>query len=271
MDNDSSGIPHGGVDPIGGRVETGADLDWRRLRAIEAIWDVETIGVLSCLGIGKHWKCLELGAGAGSIARWLAYQCPRGRVIATEVDLRFLDGPGVRNFDAIFHDAVEGDDFPDGYFDLIHARAILAHLPDRQAVIDRAARWLAPGGWLVVEEPALFPVDSSPNVLFRRCMEAYAETMARCLGTDLRWSRALPTALTDAGLRASGIRVAAVPVGDGGPGDEFWRVCWRQVGPEMVSTGLLTPEELEDAMDQFEDPEFMDLSWALVSAWAFKP
>ncbi|GAA3249098.1 hypothetical protein GCM10010493_22940 [Streptomyces lavendulae subsp. grasserius] len=177
----------------------------------------------------------------------------------------------VRNFDAIFHDVVDGDEFPEGAFDLIHARAVLAHLPDRQEVINRAAKWLAPGGWLVVEDPSLFPIDSSSHSLFRRCMEAYAEMMSRCLGTDLQWSRTLPTALADAGLHVSGIRVSAVPVGDGGPGDEFWHACWKQIGPDIISAGLLMPGELEEALDQFGSPEFMDLSWALISAWAFKP
>ena len=61
-------------------------------------------------------------------------------------------------------------------------------------------RWLAPGGWLVVEEPALYPVDSSAHAYFRRCLYAYARVMAATQGADLRWSRRLPPVLARAGL-----------------------------------------------------------------------
>ena len=40
-------------------------------------------------------------------------------------------------------------DFAEGSFDLIHARTLLMHLPEREEIIARAASWLAPGGWLL--------------------------------------------------------------------------------------------------------------------------
>jgi hypothetical protein len=42
---------------------------------------------LAALGIQKGWHCLEVGAGHGVVARWLAEQVgPTGRVVATDIN-----------------------------------------------------------------------------------------------------------------------------------------------------------------------------------------
>ncbi|MFC8824167.1 methyltransferase domain-containing protein [Streptomyces sp. NPDC057137] len=246
-------------------------LDRRRLVALEELWDAGSAVLLGRLGIRPDWRCLELGAGTGSIARWLARRCPRGQVTATDVDLRFLSDPGHPDLKVMFHDAVEGPDFPEGSFDLLHSRAVLTHLPDRREVIARAVRWLAPGGWLVLEELAAFPAESSPSPLFRRVLAAYTQAMSYWLGTDLRWSRDLPGVLGEAGLTDLGLDVRVMVVGDGGAGEEFWRICLQQAGPAMVAEGLLTAEDLVAATAQLDEADFLDAPLALVSAWGRKP
>ncbi|WP_194916291.1 class I SAM-dependent methyltransferase [Catenulispora rubra] len=246
-------------------------VDWTRLHALETLWDPGSRDILTGLGIRPGWRCLELGAGTGSVARWLAHRCQRGNVVATEVDLRFLRGDRVPNLEIVVHDVVNGEDFPPESFDLVHTRAVLAHLPDRDRAVERAARWLAPGGWLVVEEPTLYPVDSSPHPDFRRCLNAYAHIMATRQGTDLRWSRHLPSVLDQAGLSEPGLRVTTMVVGEGGPADDYWRISLEQAEPAILHEGLLAPNDLRHAIDLLDDPSFLDLSFALVSSWARKP
>ncbi|HEV7862213.1 MAG TPA: SAM-dependent methyltransferase, partial [Acidimicrobiia bacterium] len=59
------------------RAETTYTLDntWerahQRLTLLESLLDQSTISRLASLGVDAGWRCLELGAGAGSIARWL--------------------------------------------------------------------------------------------------------------------------------------------------------------------------------------------------------
>lgn len=248
--------------------ETRDVLDWRRLHALEALWNPGTLALLDRLGLGPGWRCLEAGAGIGSVAHWLADRCPRGLVVATDIDVRYMSGEPRPNLDFLFHDLVDGADFPEAHFDLIHCRAVLAHVPEREHVLDRAARWLRPGGWLVVEEPALFPVDSSPHPLFRTCVEAHARLMKESIGTDLHWARTLPAALGRAGLQCAGMTAQAVAVGDGGPGDEFWRVSFEQLGPAMVDAGMVDTSDLEQVRASLDGSEIHDLSWALVAAWA---
>lgn len=63
-----------------------------RLRALENACDPQTTAVLNRLGVGPGWRCLEVGAGAGSIAAWLADTVtPGGAVHAVDLDTTLLD------------------------------------------------------------------------------------------------------------------------------------------------------------------------------------
>ena len=44
-----------------------------RLKNLEAASDAFTIRHLEAVGVTTGWRCLEVGAGGGSIASWLAH------------------------------------------------------------------------------------------------------------------------------------------------------------------------------------------------------
>ncbi|SRR5260221_533549 len=90
-----------------------------RLAAIERSFDPGTIREIEATGISKGWQCLEVGAGGGSIAEWLSDRVgKRGRVIATDIDTRFLAAIRKPNLEALQHNIVTGD-LPQNAFDLI--------------------------------------------------------------------------------------------------------------------------------------------------------
>lgn len=63
-----------------------------RLVTLEALADPGSIRHLEALGVGEGWRCLEVGAGAGSIADWLCRRVgPSGFVLATDLDPSFLE------------------------------------------------------------------------------------------------------------------------------------------------------------------------------------
>ena len=63
-----------------------------RLRGLEAIEDAATIALLSELKLPVDACCLEVGAGAGSIASWLAAEAGKdAHVVATDIDTNLLD------------------------------------------------------------------------------------------------------------------------------------------------------------------------------------
>jgi len=158
-----------------------------RLAAMAQVSDPSTRRLLDDAGLTSGWRCLEVGAGAGSVASWMARRVvgrnPAGRsghVTATDIDTRFLRELSDPNLTVLEHD-VTADEFPQESFDLIHACFVLEHLPAREQVLDKMVRWLAPGGTLVLEAIAGFPVDSSPNPAFRQFFDLGYATIA-CRG-----------------------------------------------------------------------------------------
>jgi 2-polyprenyl-3-methyl-5-hydroxy-6-metoxy-1,4-benzoquinol methylase len=122
--------------------------------------------------VAAGWHCLEIGAGAGSIARWLAATAgSTGRVVATDVDTQFLNDLRHPPVEVVRHD-ITGEPVEQDAFDLVHARAVLEHLPSRGEVVPRLAKALRPGGVLVLEDivfgPGLLPVSGRSSAHPRR-------------------------------------------------------------------------------------------------------
>jgi SAM-dependent methyltransferase len=230
-----------------------------RLGSIQSSVDGFTTDILDGLGVSEDWECLDLGAGAGSIADWLAKRCPSGRVVAVDIDTRYLGD---------VYEVVEADitspDFSPGKFDLVHARFVLCHLPDRDKVIRRAASWLKPGGWLVVTDPYQLPGETSPFPVMTRIMETYREVMAGH-GADLTWSRGLPSLLAGAGLSSIDFtgRLACM----GNLERDRWRPLIDQAAPGLLASGKVTQSDLDEFHALLADPTFIDIPQFTLAAW----
>ena len=162
--------------------DRGWEQETQRLRSLEAEFDPGTCRLLDSLGVVDGWHCLEVGAGAGSIARWMAERtAPGGRVIAVDLDLRHMNSARFGNLETRALDIVV-DDIGEAVFDLVHARAVLEHIPARQAALRRIVSALKPGGWLLVEDfdlgaamaAALTPHMPADPDLCKRMMSAIA-------------------------------------------------------------------------------------------------
>jgi ubiquinone/menaquinone biosynthesis C-methylase UbiE len=123
-----------------------------RLRLLESALDDATRSCLLSCGLFAGQSCLEVGAGAGSVANWLGSQVgPGGEVLAVDVDDKFLhhlDSP-VR----VFRGDIRSLSVPPNSFDLAHARYVLIHNAGPDVILDAMLRGLKPGGVLVLEEP----------------------------------------------------------------------------------------------------------------------
>src|SRR5437764_7055243 len=103
-----------------GNADYGLDNAWQnaraRLASIEEWLDPGTISHLRARGIGAGWRCLEVGGGGGSIARWLCAQVrPGGQVVATDRDTRLLERLPEPNLRGERHD-VAGEPRPASAF-----------------------------------------------------------------------------------------------------------------------------------------------------------
>ena len=108
-----------------------------RLRTLEALFDPGTFANLEALGPATGWRCLEIGAGGGSVARRLCARAgPTGSVLATDLDPRFLEGLSAPNLEVRIHDVL-ADELPADEFDLIHLRMVLMWLPRPDVALER--------------------------------------------------------------------------------------------------------------------------------------
>lgn len=208
------------------------------------------------------------------MSAWLARTVgPSGSVVATDLDLsRFGEPPdGVT---ARVHD-VTAEPPPGGPFDLIHARLVLVHLPERAAVATTLAGALRPGGWLVVEDadPALQPLacidELGPDEALANRIRAGFRALLAERGADLAFGRTLPRLLRGVGL----VDVTAdawFPVA-GRDGAVLERVTVEQTRDALVAHGLATVDEIERHLDNLAAGG-LDLTTApLVSARGRRP
>jgi SAM-dependent methyltransferase len=178
----------------------GFDASWsderRRLALIERCYDPITTSRLAQLGVGAGWRCLDVGAGGGSISRWLRDRVgPDGEVVAIDLDTRFFEGePGIEALRAdILADEIEPE-----AFDLVHCRLLLHHLRDNQLqAVKRMASALRPGGVLFTSECYLGAMCASPTSAYAEMWRGFYAAMPNA---DYDWAVALPATLVAAGL-----------------------------------------------------------------------
>jgi len=184
--------------------DSGSDLGAEHVGHLESLLDDPTTRWLEGTGIGPGHHCLEIGAGSGSIARWLAERVvPGGRVVATDVATeQIARHPGVEIHRG---DITEGVP-PGGPFDLIHARLVLTHLPQRERVLTELVRALAPGGWLVLGEltprppRVLAAPRSSDRELFERMQHLSMDVVSPAGGISFQWGAEVPDRMAREGL-----------------------------------------------------------------------
>ena len=255
-----------------------ADREKVRLRALEALCDGATTRRLAALGVAPGWRCLEVAAGRGSVARWLAARAGRsGRVVATDLNPRFLRGadlPG--NVEVREHDILQRGFEPDAY-DLVHARALLVHMPDPERTVARLAAAVRPGGWLLLEEAdfsmfrasdAHYPGAERFDRGVRRLLDAIrgAGIWDDCLG------HRTPLFVERLGFERTGHEcVPFMARGGDDPGGRFWSLTFPLSGPALVADGAVEQDDLDHVLACLADPAFRFVAGVLFGAWGRRP
>jgi SAM-dependent methyltransferase len=252
-----------------------------RLAGLESVLDPGTRRHLDGVGVGAGWTCLEVGGGGGSVVQWICRRVGEtGKVVATDLDTRFLDALDEPNLEALRHDIVN-DELPEQQFDLIHSRLVLEHLPSRDAVLKRLIAALKPGGWVLIEDmdwhgmlaepPRVFryPAAHAPETL--RVWRAVLEALEKA-GYDAEYGFRLPGEMLAAGLEnVGGERRAAIYPG-GTPGTAANRLSLEHLREQLVSSGALTEREIEGEIARLGDPHTLVSHPAtMVAAWGRRP
>lgn len=247
-----------------------------QLAALETVLDPRTFERLDALGVPAGARCWEIGAGGGSVARHLlGLAGPGGTVVATDLDISRIFAPGT---EILQHDVRRDPPPAGGPFEVIHARWVLMHLPERRRVLGKLVGALAPGGWLVVEEGATPPdglsvltcPSSADAALFERFTSAVVEIVTDA-GADPQWgARNLHTAMIELSLEDVHSVHWTESWAGGGPGSRLHDIHTRQLREPLGIRGF-TDDDLSRIRKIVADPRFSALWYPLVSTIGRKP
>jgi SAM-dependent methyltransferase len=241
-----------------------------RFDALSAIYDRATIQHLENIGVGPGWRCLEVGGGGGSIAAWLGTRVgPTGHVLVTDLDPRFLDRLQTPNLEVRRHN-IASDPLPEAAFDLIHARLVLIHLPEREKVLERLVAALKPGGYLIDEEFDSASLGSDPAVspgeMQLKSQGAFFQ-VAEERGIERRWGRLLYGRLRALGLVEVCAEARLFMWQGGSVGASLMRANFEQLRDPLIAGGHITEEELQQDLAKLDSPDFMMPSPIMWTAW----
>ncbi|MFI9805342.1 methyltransferase domain-containing protein [Streptomyces sp. NPDC052301] len=246
----------------------------QRFDAFATLFDPTTFRHLEDLGVAPGWRCWEVGAGGTSVVSWLAEKVgPTGKVVATDIDASLLGAVARPPVEVRVHD-VGADEPPGDGFDLVHARLVLVHVPDRDRALRSMIQALRPGGLLLIEDadpalqPLICPDEHGPEQrLANRLRQGFRRLLAD-RGADLSYGRKLPRLLREAGLQ--GVEADAYFPVTSPACTALEAATVRQIRDRLVAAGLATDEEIERHLVSVEAGT-MDLTTApMISAWGRK-
>jgi SAM-dependent methyltransferase len=270
----TSGTQSGYSGYSGYLLDNGAREAPTRFAVLSALFDPGTIRHLEACGVGRGWHCLEVGGGSGSIGSWLADRVgPTGRVLATDIDPRFLESLKLPNLEVRRHN-IATDPVPEAAFDLVHARLVLMHLPERETALARMISALKPGGWLVDEEYDSFSMPPDPAVSPGEVLLPTQVAMMRLLeegGVDRLYGRRLFGRLRAHGLTSIGGEARAFMWQRGSPGAALVRATYELLREALIVGNYITPQQFEEDIARLDHPEFLMPSAILWSAWGRRP
>jgi SAM-dependent methyltransferase len=232
-----------------------------RLGLLAEFFDPFTHEYLTEAGIAPGWRCLEVGAGSGTVAAWMAEQVgDAGLVTAVDIDTSRLGHLADAGADVREHDVLSAP-VETGAFDLVHARAVLLHLPDPAQALANMAAALAPGGWLVIGDADFGSWGSAtpehPHAaLFDAANKAiYAALDERGVMSPFLAGRhvGLFQELDLDDIRASG-RYEVIH--GGSPGARFWQITATTTLPLFVDAGVIDEKTAETLIAIHDDPTF---------------
>ncbi|HEY7595241.1 MAG TPA: class I SAM-dependent methyltransferase [Actinophytocola sp.] len=220
-----------------------------RLVAQGALFDPLTVRLLTRAGLAPGMRVLDLGSGAGNVARLAAELVgPDGAVVGIEQDPAAVElarrRTGATNIEFRVGDAqtlegVEGD------FDAVIGRLFLMYLPDPVAALSRAATRVRPGGLICIHETDLDYVPAFPYTpLWSEAHGWFLEALEKA-GIERRMGPSLFAAFRAAGLPAP--RLLVETFAEGGPEAPAWG--WANViaaaVPLMERTGVAMYAEVD--------------------------
>jgi SAM-dependent methyltransferase len=213
---------------------------------------------------------LEIGAGNGSLSQWLAQRVgAAGHVIATDIRTDLLEGVAGGNLEVRKFDVVR-DQPPSPSFDLVAIRAVLHHLPERRAVVGKAARWLKPGGWLFIQEPDFYPTWTVAPPSQKLFWEQFVR-WAASHQIDYYVGRKIPAWVQAEGLLNIKSEGHAILYNGRSAFAEWWDYGILEVADKLQSEGGVSRATLDEFFTLYRDPAYWTTTIAFTATAAQRP
>ena len=243
--------------------------------AFERERDAATTRYLEEIGVSNGWRCLEVGGGRGTIAEWLCQRvATTGHVVATDLDTRSLEAIVSPNIEVRQHDIVN-DDLEIDCYDLVHARYVLLHLKEWEAVLKKLADSLKPGGWLFIEDPDLDEMtcdaatEDVDRAIISRHFDAVKQMMSN-IGMDMKFGSNTIRAFKDNGMESLKSESTSQVVFGGSRVAEIFRPS-VEMKDGLVFAGLVTGEDVDKFTEGTHNPTFVFRSMKTVFTLGRKP
>ncbi|WP_331760296.1 class I SAM-dependent methyltransferase (plasmid) [Streptomyces sp. NBC_01471] len=232
-------------------------------------YDDITMARLRAIGAGPGWHCLDIGAGTGTVSGRLLEEAGVASVLAVDRDVRFLTERSSPGLDVLEAD-ITAPGFAPGRFQLVHARFVLIHLPERERLIKTLAGLVAPGGVLVLSDAVDLTSGRTPSTPYTAVMRAMWQGLRATIGTDVSWVPSYPQLLREAGLKPVAAEVHVPPLLPGSAISRFWADTWERSRAAMLATGLADDAAIDVAIRYLGSDECAALSAGMLTVWGWR-
>jgi ubiquinone/menaquinone biosynthesis C-methylase UbiE len=237
-----------------------APEEYERLRAQARMWEQATARLLDHVAVGPGASCLDAGCGPGEVMRLMAERVgPSGRVLGIDLDARIgaaalaaLRRAGHQQCAFRAGDLNTDEPIPGGPFDLVYARLLLFHLPQRVAVLRRLWTAVAPGGHLIVQDFDLRGVGVLPELDSADALLRVVCTAMTAAGCDIRAGARLPLLFTQAGIGDPDGTDVTGHLEPLATGRLMLEATYRSVLPTALALGITTETDAVAALATFE-------------------
>lgn len=257
--------------------------EYERLRVQAQAWESATERLLDQVALAPGASCLDAGCGPGETMRLMARRVGTdGAVTGVDVDAALgglaeaaLREAGHRQCRFLAAELTGDAPVPGGPYDLVFARLLLFHVPQRVSVLRRLWDAVAPGGHLVVQDYDLRAFEAVPSL-------ASVEEIARvlvgafdALGCEIRAGVRLPSLFAQAGVGDPDGTDVAGRVEPLALGQAMLEQVFRSVLPIAIARSVTDEQRAESALaamrqDAVRFPNYSMVWPLMLGAWRRK-
>jgi SAM-dependent methyltransferase len=222
-----------------------------RLRAQARMWSAAAARLFDQAGLAPGASCLDAGCGPGETMRAMAERVgPSGRVLGIDRDaslgalaVAMLHGEGHRQCSFREHDLSRAEAVPGGPFDLVYARLLLFHLPNRVKALRRLWDAVAPGGHLIVQDYDFRSIGCTPDLASIGELTRVFTDAFTAVGADVHIGIRLPELFREAGIGTPDGTDVAGYLDSLAVGAAMVAQVFRSVLPVALAHGITTGED----------------------------